>query len=924
MLILLEEDVRAALARVMAREPLSFLTGRTAAELHLGRRPSLPLRVATQDRGAETPGDGGALELVRGVCDARSRPLLRGAVRIARAETSLAGLCARRGAESGGLRLAASLLQRPSALTGLPLELDEVLAEARRFPDATARRRVGYLLERAGQGEAGRVLRPRGAQVAALCPHLPREGPRLARWQLILNTADGFPSGKALGGGADETTEALAGWLAAQGPEAAVLAVACALGVPLTAARCRALGLGRAGQALLERLRSMEFLEGSPAGVPRPPFDGAARLVTARLPIRRRVSVLTRLSRTLSAERAGNATAWALLAAVEARATDEALRLAKDAGGVLATAELGLLSRASDALAALAGSAAVPREVLERLGRYDELSLRLEAASAPPTLVAQHDAWVERARVAWKRGRVHEATAHLAAAERIPCGVAHELSAELLRATLEIEQGRHERARERLRALVETAQAAGRDDALVHCFHRLGTLAAREGRLEEGRAAYRAALDASSRLVEPSPELQRLSAILKSNLALTSLWLGRNEEADALAEAAVEEKRRVGSTAEVVVTQILRARVARAMGRPVPPEGRMAPLVEAALATGDRRLVVEAWLDFAEERARAGDLSSAEEAVGHARATAVALAGAEPILDALVTATSGLVRSLGPRARDGLGELEEAVERLEAMNTSFYAARARRDAATAAEAAGDSARAETHLERLVALVAERRFVLGEHAQHVALYAFGCLSSAPRVRAHSCVVLDELGPSVVQALLRAQDRGGLLESLVARSEPGRDSARDLCDMPHPGGARLRGPTGTRWLTPAEVTELERGVRGSVVIDHRAERLILPDGRALPMARRRILLPLLECLGRARGEFCSVGALASEVWESRDSTRQHAALKVSVSRLRALLGPSGRHVEAGPTAQGPGYRLASELAVLVLDAGPRALS
>jgi hypothetical protein len=356
-----------------------------------------------------------------------------------------------------------------------------------------------------------------------------------------------------------------------------------------------------------------------------------------------------------------------------------------------------------------------------------------------------------------------------------------------------------------------------------------------------------------------------------------------------------------------VVTRVLLARIARARGAPVPAEGRMSAIVEAAERTGDARLRVEAWLDLAEELARSGDLGSAEEANERARTALALLAGAEPVLEAMTAHVGGLLGALGGDVSFGVEEMDRAATALDALDGTFWAARARRDAASACERAGLRTEALVRFEVVARACARARFQLGEEATHAPLYALAALEASGAARAWAERVLAALGPASVRARLVAAGRRALADGLRARR----------IDAPSPEAvAIVRGADGARFVDALERARLLRGVPSVLLLDESGPALVRPDGVRVPLGRRRVIAPLLRALATRVGEPLGVAELAREVWERRDGASTRAAIKMSISRLRTMLGPSRSAIAVARAASGLAYSWTDALELRVL--------
>ncbi len=477
------------------------------------------------------------------------------------------------------------------------------------------------------------------------------------------------------------------------------------------------------------------------------------------------------------------------------------------------------------------------------------------------------------------------------------------IEALLLRAALSVEAGAHARAHRLLSRAMRAAEATGRDLDRARALHRIGTIEARQGRPVEASAAYRAALEA---LGPKTTSARALHGILESNLALTASWLGRWDEAAERANAALVDKLAAGTFAEVVSTKVLLARIARARGLSLPAGGRIPPLIDEVERTRDPRLRVEAFLDLVEELAREDDLPAAERALEQARTALIALDASEPILVALFDHVDGLLRGLSGDHEGGLATIDAAARALDRLQGAFWAARARRDGAAIADAAGRELEALSRLRDVAHACAQHRFLLGEDETHVATYALAATAGDDQLRAFAERAIAAIGP------LAARER---LLHLGLRDRADALRARSIGD-PTRAVARLIAPDGVRAIDARERAGLLRGVEGAIVIDERGPLLVRPDGVRVDLSRRRLLVPLLRALAARSGEPVSIDELARTVWERRDASSR-GAVKMSISRLRALLGPVGDALVAVRVQGALAYQFRRPIPLLLLQ-------
>jgi tetratricopeptide (TPR) repeat protein len=947
--LLLSPEVRAALDAQSRRDPSTAIACEAAAALHLGRAPTLPLSI-----GARAGGTSRAPSLLAlAPLDAKAAVVVEAGVRITSLERTIVDLLARP-SRRGGVWLASELLRSESALERRAADPASLAKLAAGHPKRALRRRVAWLCARAGHEALARRLLDgaRGGPIA-LDALGARDGASVPSCRLRLNTADGFDDpGGSIAALFGEAARARFGGLAV---DLALLLVAAA---PVDLARLATPALTPLRRAL-ERCADNGLLEREGSLVkPRRPFDRACAAVLATTASPRRKKRAARLAEALAGggALAGRVDAALVLAAAgDPSAARRPLRgLADEVAGldaVRATRVLALLATPEMTSAGPSDArSALRRTLAERLGRWNEvareararlatLATRSTRATASPTSSTRAPdgeratLQLALARACWRLGRHEECRAQLRAlqasltrsraqrdvgrakrakraaraegtepSDRTSDRLAIELG--LLHATVAMERGEHARAFRLLREVLLLAERASDDLDRARALHRLGTLDARRGRFVDASASYRAALEV---LPEGTGVSTALRGVLHSNLAATTMWLGRWDEAERLAGLALHEKQSAGTFAEVVVTRVLLARIARARGAPVPAAGRMSAIVEAADRTGDARLRVEAWLDLAEELARAGDLGSAEEANERARTALALLAGAEPVLEAMTAHVGGLLGALGGDVAFGVEEMDRAATALDALDGTFWAARARRDAASACERAGLRTEALVRFEAVARACARARFQLGEEATHAPLYALAALEAGGAARGQAERVLAALGPSAVRTRLVAAGRRALADALRARR----------VEAPSPEAvAIVRGADGARFVDAPERARLLRGVAAVLLLDESGPALVRPDGVRIALGRRRVVAPLLRALAARGGEPLGVAELAREVWERRDGASTRAAIKMSISRLRSLLGPSRTAIAVARAASGLAYAWTDALELRVL--------
>lgn len=879
-MLLLGPEARDALRRARAIDARLVVAFSTAAELHLGRAPSLPVVVASTAARA-------AVALVQALAPVSGVPrdvVAFGDLRVTTLERTIVDLAARALPPRGSIALAGELVRGGSTIERRAVDAARLAALALRSGRAGVCRRVGYLLERAGHRAAAEGLRAAAHGGALkLDPALDGLGAVLARWKLDVNTADGFA------GDADVAATLAAAMQRAHPGTFARIACLVAAGARLTRERVTKAGLPSAAARTLDALARGGFVVATERGlVAAPPFDAACRVAAARMTTAARRATLVAFADALAQTSDAAAIVDAAFALAAAGAAPRARSLvARHVDALCAGADRRELALVVDRIGE--GDEAYGRAraaILERIGRLDDVARSQRERLARTRGPARVPLLLAASRVAWRRGRAREARALLAEAERACArrgvAVALRIEAALVGTALAIEKGAYASARRGIAAAMALAEESGRDLDRARCLHRLGTIEARRGRPSDASAAYRAALAA---LATADADTRALRGVLSSNLALMELWLGRFDAAEHLTADALALKRDAGTPGEVLVTRVLAARIARARGEPPPPEGRMPALALEADAIRDPRLAAEVWLDVAEELARGGDVASAEQAVERARARVVALAGAEPILDLLLEHVGGLVTALGGDPERGAEAIAIAANGLAKREAWYWVARARRDAASAWTAAESTGAALRELDAAVEIVRRSRFELGEDAAHAPLYATAALEGEGHTRAFADQALARLGAASARALLVAAGRRALADRLRDRPAPER---------PRWAAALARGAAGERWIGAHELARLRRGAPATVVLDETREQLVIA-AESVPLRRLRVLAPLLRALAAA-GEAVGVERLARDVWGRRDSASTRAAVKMNVSRLRALLGPLGGAIES----------------------------
>jgi tetratricopeptide (TPR) repeat protein len=874
-MILVPSEVVEALLALRRRDRGARLDAESAAAMHLQRPLRAPVRVATRASVEVTPG--AVLRATPPLPPARG-DLLVGGLRVPDLELTLAALLARGGAESVGL--VAALLRDGSALERRAVDPARWSRACVLFRDPAVTARLGWWLLRLGAPH-----RPLPGGAVPLCPAGPRDAPRIAAYGLLLNAGDGLPDPDRRA--ATVLADALARWSHAQS-----LGAVLACGVALSPET-----LPPATARVLRRLARCGLLAPE-GGLWRPvaPFDGACALLAARCPTPARDALLDALGEGSSPD-AAVAVAHAL--AVRGRASS-ALRGLLSRAASLPQAAPGALARLlgvlpEDARERLAREAPA---VFERLGRWEELARVFAAMVRTSRGAARGSALVRAATVAWKRDRIPEAEALLARAfahRRTSPGDRFE--AALLRATLHAEAGAFAPAAQILAGA--RARAVLDDDPLreARALHRLGTLDARRGHLRDALAHYDAAL------ARCPPEAQALRGVLRSNSAAIQLWTGRLDAAEALVRAAWTDRAVVGGPAERLGTQVLAARIEGARGVAAPAAGRMLPLAWEAERSGSPRLAAEVWMDAAVELSAAGRHDAAQDAIDRARHTLVQIPGAEPTLRGLLDEAHGvcaLARGAVDAARDLLARAVRALERL---GVHFYATRARRSFAAAALAAGDEGAARRAMARVLRDCEREELVLTDALTHAPTLCLAALDGDAAARRMAGRALSALDPRAVEQRLRAHPS-------LAR--------RFLASPATPPVAEVVVDGRARGVDAVELSRLREG--HAVVVDLGAVTLAVPGRPVVSLLRRRVLTPLLAALGGAP-EGVTADALCVRVWQRRPSASSRTAVKVAVSRLRALLGASGPALIATRLRGAAAYRWdAAHVALVVIAEGP----
>lgn len=768
-------------------------------------------------------------------------------------------------------------------------------------------RRLLYVLERAGLSvpvptEVSRtrtLLRKSGLDVGVL--HEPTG--------VVVNAPDGFETDPA-------SAEQLAKtFRAALSADARTLLDVCALGLELDSALCSAwLGSTRGEQALqqLEQYGLVRSQEGW--RVPVAPLSPQALLPS--IPKRQQVVIAERALALLEGRKEPKARRNLLRVLMLLEHPEAVARLSREASAAL---DLGSLQEVRGWLAALQDRATpeqrpdlarLEMKLLEREGRSREalsLAHRVVRSLTKEQRAERRDFLLEEARLAWQQGQARKAESLLSRVRPLLRGEEQYLAQcrfRLLRATIALEQGKVALARVTLKSARAMAELSDDPEALAQVLRRIGTMEARAGRPHDARAAYEAALSALSRVTAPTEA--SLEAVLESNLATALAWLGEFDEAERRYRRAL--KLREGMALGSLNTRAALALLDVARSRPVAPEGRFGPLAMQAEVLGDARLRVELNLYLAEELIAEHDLTRAARALAQARTALAELGGAETILEQMLACTDATLRAARGDSFS-LTRFESAIAALKQIGADYHAARAARTAASAAANLGDDVLAERFLTEAARCAMAGDFVLGAEAEHTVVYALGSLSSAAWLKTYCDGCLDRIGRARVAGLLNSEGREDLALRLVALG-PG----------PRPMGTRYRcdGPEGSRWLTPSQRQRLREVSPGCVVLDLTDGEIRLSAGRIHDVSKRRVLAPLLAHLASKAPRACAIDELAHDVWQLRPSASLASAIKMTVARLRKLLGEHSDWVETDTRLRGElAYRIADHARLYVIS-------
>jgi tetratricopeptide (TPR) repeat protein len=873
----LSPDVLEALVRLRRADRSARFGVVSAAELHLGRPLTVPVAVATRRSQGALPA-----ALLRGeppMASQRTDLSVEG-LRLPDLERTVA--CLVRGAEAAHLELVTALLRNGSALERRPVEPARLRRAAAHFDDPAVRARVGWWCFRL-DGEAPATPPPGSVP---LWSGGSLRAPRITHFGLIVNTSDDLPDPD--GRAAAELLRALRARR-----NLVDVAVLFTAGVALSPA-----WLPGPSARALERLREYRFVAREGGSLrPRPPFDGVCALLARRADGATRARLLRALAARLREPANADELAQFALVSIGLGRWEAAIARVATSRHALSDAAPSALGRLLDAtprggLRALARTAPA---VFERLGRWDDLAALLALEAPRAVGVARGHLLVAQASVAWRRDRIAEAEAALAALARVRrVAPGDRFEGALLRATLDAEAGAFAPALQALRAALSGARRDGDALAEARALHRIGSIEARKGRPRDALAHYDAALRCC-----PSAA-RALRGVLLSNSAAMQLWTGRLDASLELARAAWSQRAEVGSPAERVATRVLLARIEGARGLPLPPGGAMLPLAWEAERSGSLRLAAEVWLDAAGELAAVGRHADAREAVDRARRMLVQIPDAEPVLAGLLDEADGARRHAAGDPGGALAPLQRAVRLLERRGVAFYATRARRTLASVRLALGDPRGAMLALAKVARACEAGDLVLGDNATHGALLALAAIGTERAVRRYAERSLAELDPEGARSLVQR------LDPAVAR----RFTAR----QPTPFG----GPT-DRPGSPAarsSATTLQAGTAGAIVVDLRLSSLLVPGRSPVSMLRRRVLVPLLAALAEAPDAGVAVETLIARVWQRRPAASARVAVKVAVSRLRLLLGGYAPALEAARVDGAPGYRWNRSRAALVV--------
>lgn len=841
--------LRAFLASLAASDPRAAVGGASALAVHLGREPAAPVVVLVRRMRRVPLALRAALRLRRGSV---AEPERRDGVAIEPRLEALLRVLSGPGREHDAELLAAS-----AAALGAEDRV-QLFRRASRTGCAPGLARAAWLVARI-EGR-GLRLRPAGAPIL-LRPGAPALGPIDRSAGLRINAPPGVPLGS-------EERDALARALlrGLEGSERVLLALAAA-GLPLDP-RLAAEALGRGPWA--ERIDALvEAGRLGAGGRALAPLDHPDRVPLS-------APLLRRALETLEASREGSRRAAAVDLRIRLGDPSAANAALVEAPGAL---ERGELSRVEGWLAALeprepARMRSLRARVLERGGRLTEALEVVRAALVDAAPEARPALLLDRARLSWRAGRIHEASAALRALDRATRqarGTAERVEAQLLRASIALERGEAAEARAHLGRARGSAEESGDDESLARVLRRLGTLEARAGRPGAAGGAYRAALVALRRA--RSVRDPALEATLLANLATTESWLGRHAEAEALYGEALA--RRAGQPLEALNTKAALALLVASRGER-PPGGAFGPLSDEAEHLGEPRLRAELAVYRAEELAIEGRLGEAEEMLARARTALAELGGAEVVLEAMSEAADGMVRARrGERAAAPV--LARAIDRLVGAGARYHAARTAREAAAATLWLGDEDAALAHVERAAQLGDEAGIVLGLDRTHAVPLVLAALGGSLRAQAHASAALERAGDMRVAAWLRGAGRADLAARWLGRAQGTRPGA------PY----HALGPDGAHALFEAGRSALL--ARGDVVVLDRVEHRLHVPGRApRRLDRMRAVEPLLALLAARRPEPVSLEELARQVWGQRPGRSVVAAITTSIARLRRLIG------------------------------------
>ncbi len=874
---MLATDVLDALFALRRTDAAARLGCVAAAELHLGRPPSVPLGVATRCDASSLP---------RGLLQPEApAPGLRGdlrfeGIRLPDLEHTAVALMG--GADLASLELLVAMLRQGSSLERRAVDVARLRRAAAGMGDAATRARAAWWCFRLG---AGAPSAPSGGAIPLWAGGSAR-APREPRFGLILNFADDLPD---VDGAAAEVFAAAG----ASRRHVADIAVLFAMGLALSPSR-----LPASLRSAVSRLLEFGFVAAEGAQLrPRGPFEGACAAIATATPGTRRRALCATVARGLRDARDAGDVAQAVHTALCLGDVDGALRRAAAIGDRLAEAPPAALVRLLAAVPSrrLRSLARVAPAVFERLGRWDELAEFLAAELRTTRGTKRGRLLVAVATAAWRRDRIAEAEAALEAAAKLPrMAPADRFEAALLRATLDAEAGALEASSQTLREALGAARRAGDAVAEARALHRLGSIEARRGRPRDALAHYDAAL------LQCPMEARALRGVLLSNSAAMLLWIGRADAAVEVARAAWAQRSEAGSPAERVATRVLLARIEAARGTPPPPGGALIPLAWEAERSGSLRLAAEVWLDAAGEFAAAGRHDDARIAVDRARRMLVQIPGAEPALSGLLDEAEGRRRFTAGDAAGSLAPLRRAVAVLEARGVAFYAVRALRTLASAKLALGDSRGALRAFAKVARVCDDGDLVLGEVLDHATLHARAVVDGDPTTRRYAMGALATADLAAIRSRLGRCGDPALAERFAAKaSSAGRDAVG-----------------GREGAVASDLARLRNGASGAVVLDRRDGMLVVPGRPPVSLARRRTLMPMLAAIAAAPEHGVSVAELARRVWQRGPSSSTRTAVKVAVSRLRQLLGAHALSLVAVRVDGAPGYKWDAQRLALVL--------